>query len=959
MKNKIIQGFELVEERSFDELSAVIYEYKHQKTGASLIHIDREDENKTFAIGFSTPPTTDTGVFHIIEHSVLCGSEKYPPKDPFAELLKSSLNTFLNAITYEDRTVYPVSSRCERDFFNLMDVYLDAVFAPNLLKNPNIFRQEGWHYEYDEESDKLSYNGVVYNEMKGAYSSADEVGNMALMKELFSDSVYCRDSGGNPSDIPTLTYEQFKATYEKHYHPTASKIVLDGRINIDEALKIIDSHLCRFDYKDNGIRLDSMSKPKICKPVTIPFEFSESESPEGRARVLFGYVYSDFKDKEAHLTATILSDFLCGSNTSPLKKALLDSGHAKDVMMYSSKARQNTMIIEVRDVNEDDFEKIESTVNDVLEQVINEGIDKERLNAILNYAEFKFRERDYGSLPSGIAYALSMMGHWMYGATPEEAIAIEAPAKAIRAKIGTDYFESFLNNLTLSNNHKAVIIMTPDSELGKRNVAETEKKLAKIRSSLSKDELEMIKNEENALQQWQESEDSDEALASVPKLELSDVPTVTPKNVTSVYEINGVKILKNDIKTSGIVYISLLFDASDLKSSELFQLSVLSSALLNFKTANHTPLSLQSDIKANLGSLFASVAVGTKDGVSTPYLKIGASALLSKQDDLIRLISETVNTSEIDDSKEIASILAQARSQLEDAIIADGSSIGLARVEASLSESASMLEYILGYEAYRILCDLLKNPEKIEGLTADLALLLKKLAVKNRLTVSIAGEVDSDFTERLISVFPNGEATGDASSAGYCASNSEFFVIPSKVAYAVLGGKCDEAEKNLGFMRVARSILSYEYLWNTIRVKNGAYGTGFVPRRDGVIMFYSYRDPSPENSIEYYKQSAEYLRAMAKGDCDLTKFIIGAVGEVDILTTPRTKFNLATNDYINGWSQEKSAEIRASMLKMQPSDLIVVADMIDKALENASLAVVGADEHLKAMKTPFKDVYKI
>ena len=957
-KGQIIKGFELIDTRGFDELSAVIYEYRHVKTGASLIHIDREDENKTFAIGFPTPPDTDTGVFHIIEHSVLCGSEKYPPKDPFAELLKSSLNTFLNAVTYEDRTVYPVSSRCEKDFFNLMDVYLDAVFAPNLLKNLNIFMQEGWHYEYDEDSDSLSFNGVVYNEMKGAYSSADEIGMMALMKVLFSDSVYSCDSGGNPDAIPDLTYEAFKETYEKHYHPTASKIVLDGRINIDEALSIIDSHLEKFEYKDNGVRLDSLSQPKISEPITIPFEFSENESPEGHARVLFGYVYSDYKDKISPLAASFLSDFLCGSNASPLKKALIDGGLAKDVMMYSSKSRQNTFVIEVRDVNEDDFDKIQSTINEIIEKTVREGIDKERLGAIINRAEFKFKERDYGSLPSGIAYAMTVMGQLMYGSTVEEALSIELPLSDLKSRLNTDYFERLLSKLTIENNHKAVIIMTPDCELGKHNLKKTEQRLAEIRSSLTDEQLQEIISTQKEFDIWQQTDDTEDILATVPKLELSDVPAITPKNITSVFEQDGVKISKIDIETGGIVYISLLFDASDLDNKELCMLSGIASALLNFKTQNHTPLSLQSDIKANLGSLFASVAVGEKDGIVTPYLKIGASALNSKLDDLLRLIGEMM-TSEISDSKEIANILAQAKSQFEDAVIADGTSVALSRVESSLGTAASTLEYISGYEAYRRICELVKSDEKTEEFTKGLASLLKKITTRDRLTVYYAGEVDSDFTDRLISIFPKSEPIIDRVHIGNCSSDSEFFVIPSKVAYAVLGGKCDEAEQNYGFLRVARSILSYEYLWNTIRVKNGAYGTGFVTRRDGMIMFYSYRDPSPANSIEYYKASADYLRELAKEGCDLTKFIIGAVGEYDILATPRMKFNLATADALSGWSVEKSAEVRNAMLKMTPADLNTVADIIDSALENASMTVVGADEHLNTMKQSVKDVYKI
>ena len=437
-------GFSQVRKLYLDELDATLYEFSHIKSDARLIYLDREDENKTFAIGFATPPSDDTGVFHIIEHSVLCGSEKYPLNDPFAELLKGSLNTFLNAITYEDRTVYPVSSRCEKDFLNLVDVYMDAVFAPNMLHNPSIFRQEGWHYEYDGESNSLSYNGVVYNEMKGAYSSPDELGGCVLRQQLFPNSPYSKDSGGIPAAIPELTYEQFKAAHQKYYHPTNARIVLDGRIDMDKILPMLDAHLSKFD-KQQRVCLEGKSEPVIAPTVEIKYEISETEDEHGRARVLYGYVFADHTDREASIATSILSDILCGSNASPLKKAILDKGLAKNVEMYVSKSKDLTLNIEVRDADEGRLNEIDEVINEVIGELVTGGIDKKKILSSLNFIEFKNRERDFGSLPTGIVLALSLYGEWMYSDAPEQALIMDDIFTSIRSKIDSDYFEKLLD----------------------------------------------------------------------------------------------------------------------------------------------------------------------------------------------------------------------------------------------------------------------------------------------------------------------------------------------------------------------------------------------------------------------------------------------------------------------------------------------------------------------------------
>ncbi len=938
-------GFKQIRRRELEEIGAVLYQLIHEKSGADLVYLDRDDENKTFSIGFPTPPENDTGVFHIIEHSVLCGSAKYPLNDPFAELLKGSLNTFLNAVTYEDRTVYPVSSRCEKDFLNLVDVYMDAVFSPNMLENPSIFRQEGWHYEYDAEASELSLNGVVYNEMKGAYSSPDELGGIALNRALYGGTAYCRDSGGDPLHIPELSYEQFKATHQKYYHPSSARIVLDGRMDLEKVLPLLDAHLSKFDRRE-AVFLTGRSEKKICEPQTIGYEISENEDEKGKARVLYGYVYSDHSDKEAHLAVSVLADILCGSNASVLKKALLDRGLAKDVAMYAIKSREQTVVIEIRDADEERLDEIDEVINQVILSLKRDGIDKKIIESTLNSIEFRLRERDFGSFPTGVAFAMSMYAVWMYGENPEEALLLNDTITSVRSKLSGDYFEDTLVKMTLDNPHKAKIIMLPDKTLGRRNAEEERKKLNELLGSMTKEDIKRIEDEEEALREWQQAEPTEEQMACLPTLSISDIPQKVSRPTALVSEVNGVKILTCPVKTNGIVYISLFFEASDLAKEDLLKLSMLSSALLNFPTESYDALSLQNDIKANLGSLFSSFVVANKDGVATPYLKIGSSALISRSEDMLRLLREVVITSKIELEGEIKNLLSQAKAHIEDMMLASGEAIALSRVEASLSESGSMSEYLSGYEAYSRICQLCKDDESISSLTKDIAELLHRLADRRRLTVTVTGDVDEEFISRLTEAFPIGEGEIRRATTPLCADRSEFLQIPSKVAYAVAGGKDAEIGERLGLMRVVRSILSYEYLWNTVRVQGGAYGTGFIPRKDGSLSFYSYRDPSPARSLAAYSASTEYLRAMAESGEDITKFIIGAIGEYDSIITPRTASLICANDYLNGWSGEMEAKVRGEMLRVTASDLNLAADIIDRVLSDRSIAVVGGEEHL-------------
>ena len=948
-------GFKLIRTEAIEEVNATLYEMEHIKSGANLIYLDRDDENKTFAIGFPTLPKNDTGVFHIIEHSVLCGSDKYPLRDPFAELLKSSLNTFLNAVTYEDRTVYPVSSRCEKDFLNLVDVYLDAVFSPNMLKNPSIFMQEGWHYEYDEETNRLSYNGVVYNEMKGAYSSADEIGGVALNRAIFGENPYGKDSGGDPTSIPELSYEEFINTYKENYHPTRSKIILDGQMNLEKILPVINEHLSRYERRETASVQYKKAEP--IPESTIKFEISDTEEEHGRARVIYGYVYADFSDKELHLAASVLSDILCGSNASPLKRALLDSGLAKDAAMYSTRGREHTLVLEIRDADETRLDEIDELVKKTIADLASDGIDKGKLHATLNSIEFRVRERDFGTLPSGIAFAMSMFGAWMYGANPERELNT-GEILTVRKMVDNGEFEGLLRAMTIDNNRKTRLVMLPDKTLSEKRAAEEQQKLDEILKSMSDEELKEIIEKQEALREWQQSEESEEAINSLPTLAISDIPAKVNRPGVTESIINKAKILRCPTKTNDIVYLSLHFDASDLCERELIKLTTLSSMLLNSPTEGRDALSLQNDIKANLGVFSPSFAIGERDGAVKPYFNISISALCSKFDDILRLVREVLLTSKVDDETEIFNILSQIKSQMEEAIISSGESLALSRVQASICEIGAISEYLSGYEAYQTIKAILDDKEKLSELAKSVADLLKRLTKRERLRIFITGDVSDEFVEDLVGIFDEGEEFVGKSTPP-CAGKSEFAIVPSKVAYAALGGRNARVGENVGLMRVARSMLCYEYLWQMIRVKNGAYGTGFIPRRDGSLSFYSYRDPNPARSVEYYRESSAYLRALADADIDITKFIIGAIGEYDFIITPKTAHAVACRDYISGYSEADEINIRREMLSMTAKDLYTVADIIDEVLAEASLAVVGGEEHLNGFEEKPDRIIKI
>ena len=948
--NDKISGFRLISSEQVPEISATLNIFEHEKSGAALAFIDREDQNLTFAISFRTPPSDDTGVFHIIEHSVLCGSKKFPVKEPFVELLKGSLNTFLNAMTYEDKTVYPVSSRCERDFYNLMDVYLDAVFHPLMLEDKSIFMQEGHHLEYDEKEDALTYNGVVYNEMQGAYSSPDELSASALSRALFSPSHYSRDSGGSPEAIPSLTYEEFCEAHKKHYHPSNAQIVLDGSVNLEESLALIGSYLSEYERRDEKICLDT-PKARIAPLEKVYFEASEGE--DRGARLIFASVFGTASDREKTLTASVLQDALAGTNDSPLKRPLLNSGLCEDVNVYSEGDSNNTLILELLGVKESSVPELISLVKRTIEGILDRGIEKSRLRATLGRLKFRLRERDYGAFPVGVALSLSALGMWNRGVSPKEALCFEELLCRLEEYVDTDYYERALLAVTLESAHRATVLMLPSSEPTEMNKKIAER-LDMLRLSLTDGQKAKIISEARALKEKQAAPDKPDALEKIPRLAVSDISSEKKTFSTEKYRIDGAQILRHKVKTSGILYTELYFSAKNLTNEELTALSLLSSLFTNLDTESYSTDELQGEIKLSLGS-FSPMAIAftrVSDGGAIPLFLIKTSALCENQEKIIELCREVLLRSNLSSPEKIKEILTQIRSATETSVLSSGDGMAGERIEGALSESGRVNEEILGLPAYR----------RIKAWEADFAAecdrlieilksLVERIFTRENLTLGIAGDVSAEYIERLVKIFPEGEKISRCEmQKGAPEKRREGILLPIKVSHTGMGISSPRAKELLGAFKVAANILSYEYLWGAVRVMGGAYGTGLVCRRHGSVMLYSYRDPSPKNTLRVFCSAGDFLREFADGEPDLTKYIIGAVGEYDILRTPRTAAAQKTADFITGWSEEAEAGLLRDILACTPERLIEVASVLDLLNDEGSFSVVSGKETLSSLE---------
>ena len=945
--NDTLHGFRFLKKTDLPDISAVMHEGVHEKSGAKLLFIEREDVNKTFAISFTTVPEDDTGVFHILEHSVLCGSKKYPVKEPFVELLKSSLNTFLNAMTYNDKTVYPVCSKNDRDFYNLVSVYMDAVLHPAMLENENIFRQEGWHYEVSDEGN-LTYNGVVYNEMKGSYSSVDDLANEKLMQMLYPDSCYSKDSGGNPDFIPELTYEGFVAAHKRFYHPSNSKIILDGNVNLEEILSLVDSFLSEYDAIDPGVVISDQAVMKSSES-RAEYEIEENENEEGKARMILGHLGFGFDEIENNIILSLIREYLTGSNESPLKKALLDSGLCEDASIYELDGIIRTSsVIDIRNIHEENKEKIRAVIKEVIERELAEGLKRDRLNASLNALEFRMREADWGGYPRGLMYSLSTLDTWLYGGDPAAGFRFSEILASLREALNTDLPERILREIFLEGEVQT-LLMIPSKTLAKRRAEEEKRALAQIKEKMTESELEEVRGAAAALVEWQGSENSAEALATLPKLTLDDISTEPEMIPTEITEIDGTKVLFHPIGTSGIIYSTLVFDVSDLTARELFTLSFASTVMLNARTENYDALSLQEKIKSSLGLLSPKVMQYRKaDGSPIPAFVVNANALAKNKSDLIDLVKEVIYTTDFSDKQVIKKLISQAKIAAEESFISAGHAAAMARADAHVSASGAVDEYISGYEAYRIIKEYEKDFDNIiDSFSEEMKALTERVLVKGRLTVSVASPRDGELLSELVGAVKCGEYQPTECLVKPLPKSNDALVIPSRVAYAAISAHLGNVGKTYdGSSQVVRAILNYEHLWNSVRVRGGAYGAGIIYRSTGRVSFYSYRDPKPARTFEEFAKSGDFLREYAKRESDLTSLIIGAVGGISPLLTPKLSTALALSRYFASADYAVEKRILEELVSTTADDLVRLADTLDLLCADGARALVGSREHV-------------
>lgn len=940
--NDIIKGFKVEKVVESDELKATAYYMTHLNTKAQLLYLDRDEDNKTFAIGFKTIPTDHTGVFHILEHSVLGGSERFPLKEPFVDLLKSSLNTFLNAMTFPDKTVYPVSSRNDKDFRNLIRVYLDAVFNPLCLKNENIFRQEGWHYEINDKEEPIIYKGVVYNEMKGAYSTAESMATEFLLNEMFPDNCYQYSSGGNPDMIPELTYEEFKASHAKYYHPTNSMIFLDGRMNLDEILGIIDAEYLA-GYTENA-QVDKINKQKpIVKDVVVKeYAVPAHIDTTNKAIASFGFGLADFDDYEVNTAFQIISNVLAENNESVLVKAILEKGLAENVMVgVDTFLLQPSFYMLINNTEKEKYDEIVSTIKEVLEKLVKEGLNKDELTANLNKMEFSNKERDFGYAPKGIIYTILAMGSWNYGGDPLDGLCNADVYKSLREKIETDYFEKLIEKYLLDPAHHAALLMVPSTTMEAEKQEALEKELAEFKESLSEKEIEELIAFNKQLTKWQSEEESAEVKATLPTLELSDIdekPALIEKEIT---EVDGVTVISYKPEAEGISYGALYFNVEDLSLEDCQDLAVVIKLIDELASKNHSTSELARIRNTYLGSFkVKNTLVPHEHDDGYKHLVAVTYSCLDKNNEIaFDIVKEHLYDLLFNDVKAVLNVLKQGKAMMEMEISMAGHSYAGNRVMASTCEVGTVREVMEGYSFYNYIKGLIDNfnEEKLEKLQG----IYNSIFTKNRLTLSIMSAQKEEGIRKILAAVKEDESSVVKAKRETMPKVNEGIVIASGVGYAAMGANVSEAIKDIkGNLAVVNKVLGFDYLWSEIRAKGGAYGCG-ITSKAGNIMFFSYRDPNPRHSIDVYKATSDFLDSYYNHIDNLDNLIIGTIGESDPLLTAKTKISTGNEEYFSNMTYQDKCELRTQILSTTKEDFLKIKDVFDKVSENADVCIVA------------------
>lgn len=963
-----LKGYKVKEHHHSTDLSSEAYLLEHERSGARIALLDNDDENKVFYIGFRTPPKDSTGVAHILEHSVLCGSDKFPLKDPFVELVKGSLNTFLNAMTYPDKTVYPVASCNEKDFRNLCDVYLDAVLHPNIYHEEKIFRQEGWHYEMDDRDSELKINGVVYNEMKGAFSDPSDVMYREIMNSLYPDTTYGVESGGDPEVIPELTYENFLKFHGSYYHPSNSYIYFYGNSNWNEQLEWLDR-----EYLSAYERTEVSSYPGKQKPfdkvnmITKEYPISEDEKEENNTYLSYNAVIGDSTDRELYLAFQIVDYALIDAEGTPLKKALLEAGIGTEISStFENGICEPYYSIVAKNANASDEAKFVELIENEFKRVVKEGFDKNALLADLNYLEFKYREADSGRYPKGLLLGLKCLDSWLYD-DDKPFIHVEEldTFASLRKKIDTGYFEELVEKYLINNEHRSILKLVPKKGLQAVREKALADKLAAYKDSLSDSEKDEIVKKAAELKAFQETPDPEEALKCLPVLKRSDIKKEAYKLINEWTEIDGVKTLFHNIDTNGIVYLTMFFDMSKLPFRLYPYAGILFGVFRSVDTENYTYDQLGYELDKYTGSFATSydyALPGSDTDNYIPYFTVRISSLTSNIKNAMDLVNEIIFTSKIDDEKRLKEIVAEGRSRFQGTINMVSHMVASSYAQSMLSEYERGRELLNGMDFYRFLEDM---EEHFDERKADLIAGLKETADillrKNGMFIDLTGKEDEkEALKGLVSktVAKLSDSTDYPEKGNLPVKKvNTAFGCSSQVQYVSRAGNFKKhGLPYKGTLRILHTILGYDYLWINVRVKGGAYGCMNAFKRTGESYFVSYRDPNLKETIDIFEKAAAYLRDFKASDEQMTKYIIGTMGEVDAPLTPAMKGMRSLHACLDGISDEMIQKDRDDILAAEDKDIRELAEYVSAFMSDDALCVIGSETKIKEASDCFDAV---
>ena len=963
--------YEILDEHRVEDVQSDGFILKHKKSGARIAILSNNDDNKVFYIGFRTPPEDETGVPHIIEHTTLCGSKKFPVKDPFIELAKGSLNTFLNAMTYPDKTVYPVASCNDQDFKNLMDVYLDAVFNPNITKYEEIFKQEGWHYELTGKDDELKINGVVYNEMKGAYSSPDEVLSSQIYRSLFPDNTYSKDSGGNPEYIPKLTYQAYLDFYHKYYHPSNSYIYLYGDMDVVERLEWLDKeYLSLYDYKKVNSEINKQPAFDEIKNVEAQYSITMDDSQENKTYLSYNRVVGDTLDEMLYQAFDVLDYALVSSPGAPVKQALIDAGIGDDVYgSYDAGILQPVFSFVAKNANASQADEFESIIENTLKEVVKTGINKEALLAGINSSEFKFREADFGQFPKGLLFGLNCLDSWLFDdMKPFIHLECLGTFAKLRKAVDTDYFEKLIQEYLLDNTHGSSVTVKPKRGLGNEREEALAKELSDYKASLSDEEIKKLIEDTEHLKKYQEEPSSDEDLRKLPMLTRADMKKNAMPFSNIEDELLDVKVVRHDIESNGIDYISFLFYAGDFAQSELGYLGFFTNALglVNTEKYSYTDLANATNIYTGGISTGTASHPDIKDRNNFVFkFEVKLKVLEKNLDKALELMQQMLLASDFSDTKRLGEIVAQIKARLQANLSSSGHLVAAMRSMSSFSRYALYQDELKGVAFYRSICRIEKElSESPKSVSDKLAAIAKKLFARNRMLISFTGNNEAygnakPSLEKVIAGFDKMSAVGNQAEVHFNTAK-EAFIDASQIQYvAKTGDFICEGYEYTGALRLLRIILSYDYLWINVRVKGGAYGCMNTFLRSGESYFVSYRDPNLSDTLDVYDRIPEYIKSFSPDERDMTKYIIGTFSALDTPMNPEAKGSRSLSAYLEGITYEQIQKERNEILNAQPEDIRRLADLVEAVLKKDSICVIGNENMIKESAGLFENVEKL